>query len=109
MTIRKLWHEGIVNDEDVLDFYNVSGELRRLSIDPPLDNSLIQKIKAIKGVGWIGEADYVVVVNVSPAEILIEDSCCDSHYWKLASRILEVLKQEGNVNTNIPSGYLNYP
>lgn len=108
MTIRKLWYEGIVNDEDILGFYNVSGKLKRFSVDPPLDNSLIRKIKAIKGVGW-GEADYVIVVNVSPAEILIEDSCCDFHYWKLVSRMLDVMKQEGNVNTNIPSGYLDYP
>lgn len=82
---------------------NISARIR---IDPPLDTSLIQKIKMIKGVGYVSDGiDYAAIFTVSPKEILLESGCaawCE-HMQLLVHNIVEVLKQAGEVDYKGPS------
>ncbi len=86
------------------------GEVKgRLWIDPPLSLVLVQKIKAIERVGFIGNGkDCATLFWVSPHEILLESNCpgigfCRKHGGKLISKILEILKEGGEVTF---SGFL---
>ena len=82
---------------------NISARLR---IDPPLGATLIQKIKMIKGVGWVSDGvDYTAIFTVSPKEILLESGCpawC-GHMQRIVYEIVEALKQEGEVDYKGPS------
>ena len=75
----------------------------RLCINPPLSPALVQKIKAIEGVGFIKEGvDYAAIFRVSLSEILLESNCgcvgfCREHGRQLISKILKILKENGEV------------
>ena len=91
-------HELVGNDPDIV---------ARLNVDPILDVALIQKIKTIKGVGWVSDkVDYAAISNVSSKEILLSGGCpgvwCE-HMQQIVSTIVEILKQAGEVNYEGPS------
>ncbi|MFH1423538.1 MAG: hypothetical protein ABIG29_01090 [Candidatus Nealsonbacteria bacterium] len=107
MVVRKFWQEEIEDKEyeKLIVFYNVEA-LDRLHVDPPLDNLLIQKITTIEKVEERNSEfpDYANILEVSSTVILIKRTCslCS---WKLACEILEVLRSESDVDTDIPFKY----
>ncbi|MFH1714315.1 MAG: hypothetical protein ABH831_01865 [Candidatus Nealsonbacteria bacterium] len=79
----------------------------RLRIDPPLEAALIEKLKTIKGVGWVDDRiDYAAISRIDPEEIILESGCptvwC-SHMRSLVSEIVEVIKKDGEVKYEGPS------
>lgn len=107
--IRKVQFEEIPEAErgELLHVYNTSN-LERLRVDPPLNDSLVQKVVAIKWIGWKDipqPVDYACVSKVSPTEILIEVG-----HWPcgkdLVKKILEVLRQESEVEAILPKALL---
>ena len=84
---------------------NISARLR---IDPPLlDGDLIQKIRRIKGIGWVSDGiDYAAIFRICSDEILLESGCSAAwcgHTQRIVYEIIEVLKQESEVNYKGPS------
>ncbi len=107
MTVRKFWQEEIEDKEyeKLIASYNVEG-IVRLRVDPPIDDLLIQKITAIKRVEERNSdyQDYAAILEVSSTVILIEhfSSFCA---WELSNRVLDILRSESDVDTDIPSKY----
>ena len=100
MTIRKMWWEKRFSEklEELKETYN-NPNLELLHVDPPLSDSLVQKVAAIKWIGWkdIPEpVDYACIFKVSPTTILVEigDWICGKD---LVKKILEALRQESEV------------
>jgi len=95
--LRKIQFEEIQEEEG---YYR---DVARLHIDPPLDTALIKRIETIEGVGWVDDGvDYAAIRTVSPNVILLESNCgcigfCREHGRQLISKILKILKEEGEV------------
>ena len=104
MTVRTVEYTDIPESEydDLVAIYNERW-FERLRVDPPMSEELIRKVKAIKPVGEAeDEDDYAWIVDVMPAEILVS-VYCELCGWDLAKKILAVLREEGEVQTTIPS------
>lgn len=102
--IRKVQFKKILNPKEGECHRNIAACLR---INPPLDATLIEKLKMIKGEGWVDDRiDYAAIFRIDPKKILLESGCpavwC-SHMRFLISKIVEVIKEDGEVNYEGPS------
>lgn len=72
-----------------------------LHVNPPLDTALIERIKAIKGVGWVDDGvDFAAVGMVLPNRVHLESGCsvwCE-HMQRLVYDIVNVVRESGEVS-----------
>ena len=95
-------YEEIFEREEQGDLNDVAA---RLHIDPPLDDlddALIERIRAIKGVGWVQDGiDYAAIHKICPNVILLESGCsavwCE-HMQRIVYAIVEAFKETSEVN-----------